>query len=236
MLSGPKVSGRRGTTAPARTTRRLKKKPGRPEGESNVREAILDAAEVSFAELGYAGTTLRDVAERAHVTQALISYYFGSKHGLFKATFLRRGQSISEQRIDNLKQLQAGGKRVALRQIVEAFLLPTLALRSSTEGRAFLRLQARLHTEPPAVSYDLRSEAYDASTQMYVKAIQEALPSLSAKDAYWRMTLMIGAYMYAFSDTHRLEELAPDICNPESPQEIIEQIVAFVVGGLKARP
>jgi hypothetical protein len=43
---------------------------------------------------------------------------------------------------------------------------------------------------------------------------------------------MVGAYMYAFSDTHRLEQLAKGVCNPDDPNEILEQITAFVAGGL----
>lgn len=231
-----KVAGRRGAVAGAGTAKKaVKKGPGRPEGESNVKEDILDAAEAVFAELGYAGTTLREVATHASVTQALINYYFGSKYGLFEAVFLRRGRQISEQRMHKLEQLQAGGKRPRVRQIVEAFLLPTLALRATPAGRAFLRLQARLHTEPPQISYKLRSEAYDTSTRRYVEALRAALPSLSEKDAYWRMTLMVGAYMYAFSDTHRLEEMAPGVCDPENAQEIIDQITTFVVGGFQAK-
>ena len=58
--------------------------PGRPEGESFAREKILKAAEIAFAEHGYAGTSLREIVKRAHVTQALVTYYFGSKDALFK--------------------------------------------------------------------------------------------------------------------------------------------------------
>lgn len=225
-------SGRNGA---ARKVRRDRNGPGRPEGDSNLKERILDAAETTFAQLGYAGTSLREVADRAQVTQALISYYFGSKHGLFAETFLRRGRAISLQRIESLAALRATGKPLRLRAIVEAFLRPTLALRATSSGRAFLRMQARLHTEPPEVSYALRNEAYDASTRLFVGAIHEALPKLSQKDVYWRMTLLVGAYMYAFSDTHRLEDIAPNVCNPEDPNEIIDQITAFVVAGLQAR-
>lgn len=225
------------TVAPAagRSTRKGRKGAGRPEGDTNLREDILDAAEAVFADFGYAGTSLRQVAERARVTQALISYYFGSKHGLYEAAFLRRGRTISEQRVANLAQLRARGKRIPLRQIVEAFLTPTLALRTTASGRAFLRLQARLHTEPPEISYRLRHYAYDASTRLYAEALREALPSLPEKDVYWRITLMVGAYLYAVSDTHRLEEMAPGVCDPDDPDEIIDQITAFVVGGLQAR-
>jgi hypothetical protein len=38
--------------------------------------------------------------------------------------------------------------------------------------------------------------------------------------------------MYAFSDTHRLEQLAKGVCNPEDANEILAQITEFVTGGL----
>lgn len=208
---------------------------GRPEGATgNVRETMLDAAEVTFADLGYAGTTLREVSQKANVTQALISYYFGSKFGLFEQVFLRRGRKISDARLDNLSALLQEPQAPSVRDIVLAFLKPTLALRATPEGRAFIRLQARLHTEPPEISYKLRNEAYDVSTRAYVSALRTALPRLPEKDVYWRVTLMVGAYMYAFSDTHRLEELAHDVCNPDDADEILEQVTSFVTGGLEA--
>ncbi|TFZ05526.1 TetR/AcrR family transcriptional regulator [Ramlibacter henchirensis] len=230
----PPPVGRSGVAAPGRKRKPVRTGPGRPEGESNLREKILDAAEVAFAELGYAGTTLRVVADAADVTQALISYYFGSKHGLFEAAFLRRGMPISDQRLVNLEELQASGKRIRLRDLVQAFLAPVLALRATPEGRAFLRLQARLHTEPPSISYDLRTRVYDFSTRKYVQALRLALPDLPEQDVFWRMTLMVGAYMYAFSDTHRMEVTAPGLVDLDDTEAILDQITAFVVGGLQA--
>ncbi|WP_082521991.1 TetR/AcrR family transcriptional regulator [Ramlibacter sp. Leaf400] len=228
--------GRSGVATPARKRGSARTGPGRPEGESNLREKILDAAEITFAELGYAGTTLRLVADAASVTQALISYYFGSKHGLFEATFLRRGLPISQQRTANLEALQASGKQIRLRDLVQAFLSPVLALRATPEGRPFLRLQARLHTEPPSVSYELRTRVYDYSTRQYVEALKLALPDLPEQDVYWRMALMVGAYMYAFSDTHRLEVTAPGLVDLDDTEAILDQITAFVVAGLQAPP
>ena len=210
-------------------------KIGRPEGTAgNVRETMLDAAEMTFADLGYAGTTLREISQKANVTQALISYYFGSKFGLFKEVFLRRSRKISDARLDNLKALLAQPQAPSVRAIVLAFLKPTLALRATPEGQAFIRLQARVHTEPPEISYQLRNEAYDVSTRAYVDALRVALPTLSEKDVYWRVTLMVGAYLYAFSNTHRLDQLAPGICNPDDTDEILDQVASFVTGGLSA--
>jgi len=212
-------------------------RPGRPEGiGDNSSERILDAAELVFAETGYAGASLRNVASKAAVTQALINYYFGSKYGLYEAVFIRRGRSISDDRMTRLEELKKRKQPVTVNDVVRAFLAPTIALRAVPGGRTFLRLQARLHTEPAEISYKLRNEAYDASTRAYVEYFKEICPQLSDKDINWRVVLMVGAYMYAFSDTHRLEQLAPNVCNPNDSEEIFEQITAFVTAGLLAPP
>lgn len=211
------------------------KKPGRPEGVSRIREDILDAAERLFAHLGYAGTTMREISETAQVTQALINYYFGSKFDLFGEVFLRRAVSISQERLDMLAALRRAGRPLELRAIVEAFLTPTLRLRASLQGRAFLRLQARLHTEPPELSYALRQNAYDASTRAYIAALREVRPELSELEAHWRITLMIGTYLYAFSDTHRLEDLTePGLYDPDDTERLFETVTRFIVGGMRA--
>ncbi len=48
------------------------------------REHILVVAEELFAEKGFDGTSVRDIAQLAGVNLAMISYYFGSKENLLK--------------------------------------------------------------------------------------------------------------------------------------------------------
>ncbi|WP_250491384.1 TetR/AcrR family transcriptional regulator [Caballeronia sp. INML2] len=212
-----------------------RKRLGRPAGNVNQRENILDAAEVDFSQRGYAGTSLKEVAASCGVTQALITYYFGTKQQLFEQVFLRRATLVSEERVNLLRALGDGGAKPDVRDIVRAFLQPLVALRQSDGGRAFIRLQARLHTEPPEISYSLRSTAYGDSTDAYVEALRTALPGLPEKDLYWRVTAMIGAYLYAFSDTHRLDMLAKGACDPWDANETLEQLTSFIVGGLEAQ-
>lgn len=57
----------------------------KPEDRSN-RAKLLRAATDAFAESGYDGTSLRTIADNAGVAFQLISYYFGSKEDLWKAT------------------------------------------------------------------------------------------------------------------------------------------------------
>ena len=208
--------------------------PGRPEGESFARERILNAAEASFADHGYAGTSLRQIVKRASVTQALVTYYFGSKEALFKEVFLRRGREIALKRQEALSVLRKTGKPLALHEVVLAYLGPALEMRRTREGRAFIRLQARMHTEPPRFAERLRREVYDHTVREFLAAFREAAPHLSARTAYWRMILVIGAYLYAHSDAHRLEKVSGGLCNTRDLDVMLEQITAFVVGGLSA--
>src|ERR1700753_4423078 len=52
---------------------------------SDKREHILVVAEQLFGEKGYAGTSVRDIAQAAGVNLAMISYYFGSKEKLLES-------------------------------------------------------------------------------------------------------------------------------------------------------
>jgi AcrR family transcriptional regulator len=58
---------------------------GRRSGTPDTREAIRLAARTRFLAEGYQDVTLRTIASDAGVDVALISYYFGSKQGLFGA-------------------------------------------------------------------------------------------------------------------------------------------------------
>jgi AcrR family transcriptional regulator len=57
---------------------------GRRQGEPVSREAVLAAAKRRFADQGYEKTTLRAIAEDAHVDPSMVLYLFGSKAELFR--------------------------------------------------------------------------------------------------------------------------------------------------------
>ncbi|TYL54829.1 TetR/AcrR family transcriptional regulator [Nocardioides sp. BGMRC 2183] len=59
---------------------------GRRRGSPDTRALILDAARERFAAGGFAGTTIRAVAQQAGVDPALVHHYFGTKDELFVAS------------------------------------------------------------------------------------------------------------------------------------------------------
>lgn len=58
---------------------------------------IIDTAEKLFSDRGFDGTSVRDIAEKAGINIAMISYYFGSKEKLMQAIFEQRTAQITEK-------------------------------------------------------------------------------------------------------------------------------------------
>jgi TetR/AcrR family transcriptional regulator, repressor for neighboring sulfatase len=68
-----------------------------PYGEHEVRQALIEAATVLFAEQGPGAVPVREIARRAGVNHGLVHRYFGSKDGLVSAVLDRlSAQSTAE--------------------------------------------------------------------------------------------------------------------------------------------
>jgi AcrR family transcriptional regulator len=57
---------------------------GRPPGQGNTRQAVLDAARRVFAARGYDAASLRVIAAEAGVDPGMVRHFFGNKAGLFR--------------------------------------------------------------------------------------------------------------------------------------------------------
>lgn len=55
---------------------------------------ILQVAEELFAEKGFDGTSIRDIAKKANINIAMISYYFGSKEKLLESLIIFRTSDL----------------------------------------------------------------------------------------------------------------------------------------------
>ncbi|PZX94768.1 TetR/AcrR family transcriptional regulator [Flavobacterium aquariorum] len=79
---------------------------------------ILGVAEKLFAEKGFDGTSIRDIAKEAKINIAMVSYYFGSKEQLLEAIILNRVTDIKLQldilTLEDLDPLQKIQKLIEL--------------------------------------------------------------------------------------------------------------------------
>lgn len=66
----------------------------------DARDRIVDAALTIFAELGYAGATMRVIAQKAGVSSGLIHHHFKDKEGLWNLV----GQRISDDFLETVSE------------------------------------------------------------------------------------------------------------------------------------
>ena len=92
---------------------------GRPRGET--RQRILDAALRHFAEHGYAGTSIRDLADELGVTKAAVHYHFAAKEQIVLA-LLEPMLAQFEAVVEREASAPAGPRRLllGLRDVLEA--------------------------------------------------------------------------------------------------------------------
>ena len=62
---------------------------------------ILQVAEELFAAKGFDGTSIREIAKKANINIAMVSYYFGSKEKLLEALIIFRTSDLKMQ-LENL--------------------------------------------------------------------------------------------------------------------------------------
>ena len=109
------------------------------------RDTILDAAQIEFADGGYAGTSTEDIARRAGISQPYLFRLFGTKKELFKASVARCLRETLE-----MFQRAAEGKRgqEALDAIGQAY-------RAQLESDR-VRLRAQMHAYVAADDPEIR--------------------------------------------------------------------------------
>ena len=212
-----------------------RRKPGRPSKDSNLRDRILDHAELAFAESGFAGASTRDIAQRAEVNQGLIRYYFETKEQLYSEVFRRRGSVLAGRRHVLLDRLLASGKPYSVEDVIRAYLQPQWEMKNSNQfGSAFVKLQARIHAEPDEQSIALRREVYDAAVKRYIDALCPLLPHLGHEIVSLRMAFLVGTYLFMLNDLGRIEDMSEGELSALDTGILLDNLVLFLAAGLRA--
>jgi AcrR family transcriptional regulator len=211
------------------------KTPGMKSGDTAT--LLLNIAEILFSEYGYVETTVRQIAHKAKVNQALISYHFQSKRGLYNAVFERRATILLNERVELLEtaRKRANDKAVPLREILFAFIYPPLRMAGEDRGgRSFVKLQARLHNEPKEIEQELRARLYDKVSLKFAEQLRKTLPHLSPSSISWRMIFIMGLYQYVLLDTGRLEVISNGKSKGKDLEAALPEILDFCEHGFLA--
>jgi len=112
-----------------------RRKTQRPRDATATREALLDAATLVFAERGFAGARVDEIAARARVNKALIYAYYGDKKKLYGAVIASRVSLFANPVVSEAVAREAGPRR-ALEEVIRRFFQTLI------KDRPFARLLA----------------------------------------------------------------------------------------------
>ena len=207
----------------------------RTESESrSARERLLYAGERLFAANGWNnGVSIRTLAAEADVTLSALNYHFGEKENLLAEIFVFRAAPIAAERMRLLAAVQAHGKPT-LEAVLEAFLIPALTVNQDFGGEAFVKLRARLATEPEGFSRRILSKSFDKSSRAFITALQAMLPELPPVQLAWRFHFLLGTMFYTMLNPGRIQSLTDGACDPGDTQAALQHLIQFVAAGFRA--
>jgi len=215
----------------ARTSAKTERRP--------TKLRILDASERLFAEHGYEGVSLRDIAGAAKVEVALVSYHFGPKQELFQHVIARRGEAHAARVLAALERevLASPNGIPSVERSIHAFCSGTfeLAKMRDTGWKNYLQLVARSAMSPvnlPAMK-PLNS-AYGPVVRRYYAAFKAAMPSLQDANMYTAFYWIQSIVQRMIAETGILDLQSHGLCRSGDYDEHLARLVPFATAGIYA--
>lgn len=147
---------------PTQVTRIPKKR-----NREQSRARILDAAEVAFANRGFDGARLRDIAQAASVHHALVHHYYEDKVGLFRAVLTRALSHVSNSGIEVIDR---GG---SFDEIVEGVV--GVCFDFFSKHARLVSVLETAYRDETSTSYELAHEAVGAFTAPLLVAVKRRI-------------------------------------------------------------
>lgn len=199
----------------------------------DMRSAILDAAEVVFADLGFDGATTRAIAEEASVNLALIHYHFGSKENLFELVVAAQAERVNGRRKALLDEALTDPDALTLEAVFDALMRPTIEL-AEDGGKHYSRILVALASGTDKRSVRLVSEYFDTIARIFIDVIEKVVPGLSRADATWAYMNAISVGMLMIARTGRVAQLSDGLCDEAETEAAIVRVVRYLAAGTRA--
>ncbi|HEY5674648.1 MAG TPA: TetR family transcriptional regulator [Malonomonas sp.] len=206
----------------------------------DTKTCILNAAEKLFAQNGFHNTSLRGITSLAKVNLAAVNYHFGSKDALLQAVIERRLLPLNRLRQEKLAavltQATTSGAPPATKQLLRAFIEPTLAFRHSGPGAEdFIAMIGRALSEPDQTVRNCFLQLVMPLFQQLFKGMQQALPQLPSQVLLTRLQFTLGAMSQVMCNSARPALQLPGLGEPLTDDQLADELIGFVCAGLEAQ-
>jgi AcrR family transcriptional regulator len=203
----------------------------------STKNKILNAAEQSFADKGFNGTSLREITSKAEVNLAAVNYHFGSKKELIKAVMSRYMNELSPRLESALEDICQAPQQPNLVEVFSAFVEPLLALNQFQKNgtRNFLQLLGRGYSDSQGFLRWFLTTQYPNVITYFITAVQKAYPELSKEDIFWRLHFTMGTLVFTMSSSDALIDIAKnDFDNTLDIAGVIQRVIPYIAAGVAA--
>ena len=222
--------------ATRRAAAQLTERTAAHDEEDGTRDRILRTAERLFAERGFNGVSVRELAAAAQVNIASIGYHFNNKEGLLSEVYRRHCEPMIEERLRGLKAASLLRGKAKISAIIEAFIRPALRQVEVEDGATFIRLRAVLSGENSELLEKLVAENFDQSSTAFIDELCACLPHLTRTDVCWRFHFLLGTIYYTAAGPHRITAFSHGECDPSDTEAVIKELVPFMTQAFQAPP
>lgn len=207
--------------------------------QSDTKSRILDAAEQLFSRQGYHGTSLRAITAEAGVNLAAVNYHFGAKEALLEAVFERRLVPLNRARRQKLQAVtdkaSAGGRSPGVRETLNAFIEPTLALRDTgAQAEAFFVLVGRTLAEPDNTLRTIFARHMEPMFHLLTEALSAALPQMPQGLLTLRLQFALGAMANTLCLACRPPLPAGAAAAGAGVDDLLGLLLDFITAGMEA--
>lgn len=202
----------------------------------DTKNRILDAAEVLFAERGFADTSLRLITSEADVNLASVNYHFGSKKELIQAV-LDRYLSLFMPALDARLRVLMEQEQLTLLQLFDSFVEPLMKLSAvRANGPAiFMQLLGRGYIDSQGHLRRFITAHYGPILQRITQAISKANPALSPADLFWRLHFTLGTVVFTMASADALRDIAlADFGQQLDVEGLVRNVIPYLASGVGA--
>ncbi|KUJ81155.1 TetR/AcrR family transcriptional regulator [Ruegeria profundi] len=195
-----------------------------------ARERILDAAEQVFAERGFDGASIRDIAERARVQKANVNFHGGPKEELFERIVARRASVLAQERIDAIRLLEAQGEW-SVGDLLSAFMLPlvTRAFGKDPQWLAYARIVAIISADTRCRS--LAAAHFDPVATLVVQKLCEKHPEADPVRVAGALVFAVSSMLALCTSDWRISVLGGSDNQPDA-DGLIQNLLRFCEAGV----
>ena len=198
----------------------------RREAGERTRARLLEATRTLLAEHGEEAVTLRDITNAADANVAAVHYHFGSLPALIRATVEQAVQAFIESQVDQLRALPDAPSP---EQIAAVIGHGAITVGEPRTERSFLRIVARVLTDPPPEMVDWIRDAMTQLDAELLPRLRRALPGVPDDELQFRRECVVGIINFLVTGRMRID------LTHRSPDDVERLLVSVIAGALRGR-